>query len=201
MKTDPSPKESVAPEWLSKSASYITLSALSFSLLTGCDSKAEVSSLAEARSKFGLNSASQVEVVQQNRKLIAHNPEHQKTLDLCLTLRDNVDAYSRLLDRSESQDNLIDLSAEFATSLLTANKELLEHITKQSFPSEDRRALEEAREQTYTVYRTHGAGRLTALKGGSGNRSSVDGNSEMLYSLIAKLDTVITRLKIYEVEK
>lgn len=192
MKTDPSPKESVAPEWLSKSASYITLSALSFSLLTGCDSKAEVSSLAEARNMFGLDAVPKVEVVQRARKLLAQNPEHQETLDLCLTLRDNVDAYSLLLQKHLSLGKNSPLSTEFAHTLLTSNNALSENLAKQLFSAEDRRAVEEAREQTYTIYLSLVRGRLDAYTGG---------NSEKLYSLIAKLDTVITRLKIYEVEK
>lgn len=116
-------------------------------------------------------------------------------LATCEKLQSETLRFSRLLDEMNFQ-TFIDrkTQGDFLNTLKDSYQNLLHAEKDPSLSPRAMDALTAVREQLYIVYRTADDQRLSARSGNSTAHHAVDGNSEILYELLAKLDTAILRL-------
>jgi hypothetical protein len=194
--TDDACKGDLLSNLLLKSGALLGLGALSLSL-TGCGQQTEQLSLDGARREIDPQASIRILHVQSGRASVKlTNEVQQGVYDTCYDSKITVLAYSKILNQmgfSDSESIQI-ARGQFERTLNDSYQALLRVEMLPEIGAEVRQALADTRRDMLMVARTSESGRLTARTGNYLGHSTVDGNAEMLYGLVANLDTVMARL-------
>ena len=165
-----------------KAARHLGLGALSLSLLTGCSPASEQTLDHRAVPSDGII-----------RSFEPRQPSTKMSyLDVCQKLSEDTRRFSALLDNDPQLAG--EPLKQFVETLQNSYQALLQTELDPSLSQRDKDMLAVLREDIYKTYRTAAADRLTSRSSKSHAENTVDGNSEMVYRLIAQLDTALIRL-------
>jgi hypothetical protein len=167
-----------------KAAVNLSLGALSLSLLTGCSPTAEQRLDQVSPQSDGIARSFEPQLRQPSTTM--------SYLDVCKNLSETSRRCSTLLDEKKVLRG--EPLTQFCDTLRRSYEALLKAELDPSLSQRDKDTIAALRPDVYQTLRTAAAERLTSWRSGDGYDSNVDGNSEMLYRLIAQLDTAVMRL-------